>query len=154
MWTESFKRSFGCWIIYNSFGELHQFKVFFRLFYIFYVSFSTDYGIVCDRQLWIHKYLPGHRCVYWTFIEWNWNTSYDLKYILYHLHVWIQMRVVWCFHTSACIYLLSPPICICTTVALICRRMPNFSAQASVILYRDKYVKLCLPLYLQKHKHT
>ena len=27
-------------------------------------------------------------------------------------HIWIQMRVLWCFRTSACIYFLSSPNCI------------------------------------------
>jgi hypothetical protein len=44
------------------------------------------------------------------------KSLHELRYIIIHLHVWIQMRGLWCFHTSACIYILSLPNCTYTAL--------------------------------------
>ena len=135
--------------VWKCFAALHEFKTIFRLFYIFYTSFSTDY-IMCDRQQWIHKYLPKFFKVYVEQLEsWNWHISHDLKSINSLTYLDPNARFVmfpyYCPYLFFCHHLIA--------FTVICCGMLYFCAQASVILWRDKCVK-SVPLYLQKHRLT
>jgi hypothetical protein len=49
--------------------------------------------------------------MHWTKLKFVYITRFK-EYIIIRLRIWIQMRVLWCFHTSARIYFLSSPNCI------------------------------------------